>query len=523
MKAKTEHLLVRIFQVLTVLGVVAIVFLLITKYDILNRSGGDAPDTLAEENSAEPAKRVQRPRSTGNQSYEKLISDGDAAHFAGEDDRALIFYQEAAEKEPREAKAYERIGDLYFEQKNYSSAQRNFELAATLSESSEQLQIKIARTLLGQRKILEARTVLNGIQSQEVFFLQGAIASFLNEQEESKRLLNESLTAGTNQKYIQDAQRILDAYKIFDLTQGGKIEFLQAMIAKAFSDAGEFGLAIELSFDALKHKHDYRDVWIILGHAFLNERKWLDAEDAMKKAIELDAEHASAYFFRGIARKELGNRASAKEDFETALRAGWEPKIFAQQHLAELNFAEGDLDAAFRYSRDVVKTDPTNIERFIRPIALAIDSVNKPQDALEIAKLGLSTHPDSALANSLRGWAELANGNTKDARTYLQRALTLDNGLESAYLNLGKLERAEERYVEALRNFEIAASLAEKNNNQPIRTTAEFLLNELRAKMDSGEIKIKETVEVPTATPPPERIPLPAAPPPAPQASLSLL
>ena len=69
-------------------------------------------------------------------------------------------YQKASEIEPREELPYEKIGDIYFLQKNYNQAKQNFELARSIEPEKSNLLLKIVRALLGQRKILDAQAEL---------------------------------------------------------------------------------------------------------------------------------------------------------------------------------------------------------------------------------------------------------------------------------------------------------------------------------------------------------------------------
>lgn len=385
--------------------------------------------------------KIKRPKSVKNQPFQQYIQDGDQIAYSGNLDSALETYRKASQLEPREYLPYEKIGDIYYAQKKYGQAGQNFDFAYEINPNKKSLQIKSVKAALGMRKVLDAKIKLEAISpdTQESLYYKGIIAAFLNDQINAKDLLVKSLTAGNDETLKQSAQKILTNFRDFELARDARIEFLQSLLAQSFDQAGQYGLAIELAFNVLKTQHDYRDVWIILGHAFLNEEKWADAQDALAKAIDLDASHPAAYLFRGIAKKNLRQTNEAIADFEAALKYGWKPRILAKQYIADAFFESQNFEKAFPIYKEIVATDASDINRFERPIALAINLLNKPKEALELANSAYKAHPETAMAHNLLGWALLANNDLAGSRRHLEEAIRRDPELPSAHLNLEQL------------------------------------------------------------------------------------
>lgn len=469
---KNPKLLLRGLQLATIVVVAAITvmgYLLITKNPV-----------------QEPQKNPKVKRYSAiinNKSYNELLDSGDKAFFGGNLDSALASYQRASALEPRQYAPYEKIGDIYFAQKDYAQSRQNYEMAKSINSSVPSLQLKIVKSILGLRQIVLAKTELEKIQpqTQESVYYQGLLAAFLNEQGKAKDFLNQSLALGNNEKIKSNAQKILTVYRDFDLAREAPLPFLQAMLAQAFDQIGASPLAIELSFAALKNQNDYRDVWIILGHAFLNEKKWLDGEDALAKAIQLDSSSATAFFFKAVAERNLQKNLEAVADLNQALRLGWQPRISANLYLADIYFDLKDFPRAFGLYSDVVKTDLSDINRFTRPLALAINHLNKPQEALALASTALKAHPDDAMALNLMGWALTANNNLTAARQTLNNALAKNPELSAAYLNLGQLEERETNVSAALQAYKKAMELADKSGDESIRITASQKYDRLMA------------------------------------------
>lgn len=483
---KDSKILLRSLQILASAAIGLLALMLLAMFNVISLPPLNELFNNVQNRPAD-AQKVRRPRTaSASRSYRDFLEAGDRALFLGDKTQAVEYYKNASSLEPREYLPYEKLGDVYFAQKNYELGRDNFELANSL-RSSNSLQIKIIRNILGMRRIIEAKTKLEQIQpqTQESLYYSGLISAFLNEQDKAKESLSKSLALGLNEQLKLSAQKILAAYRDFDLAREAPIEFLQTLLAQAFDQIGEYPLAIELSFEAIKKQNDYRDAWIVLGHAFLNETKWADAEDALTKAIQLDASHPAPYFFRAMARTNLRQTDTAIADFNQALRTGWQPRILANWNLAEIYFGMNNFSQAFSLYKDVVKTDPSDINKFARPIALAINHLNKPEEALELAQTAYNAHPNTSMAHSLLGWAFLGTNNFSQSREHLQQALTLDPQLDSAYLNLGQLAQREGNLFEAASNYQKAMELAESNGNKSISDTATLRYNEAVRLMQS--------------------------------------
>lgn len=494
---KHSHHILRTLQALTVITMIVIVVLLLALFDVFPKQQTETPERNA--GSTQEIK-INRPRTVKNLSYQEYLQQGDQAKYKLNFDAALAAYQQAAKLEPREFAVYEKTGDVYFLQKKYDSALENYQLADSLNTQKSLIKIKIVRTLLELRKVVDAKTKAEAIQpeTQESVYYQGLIAAFLNDQAKAKDLLQKSITIGSDEALKANVKKILTDFQDFELAKEAPIEFLQAMLAQSFDQAGEYGMAIELAFNALKTQHDYRDVWIVLGHAFLNEQKWFDAEDALTKAIALDSSHPASYFFRGIAKRNLGKYAESAADLQKALKLGWKPQILAKQYIADDLFDTKDFAKAFPIYKEIVTSDSNDINHFIRPMALAINQLNKPTEALELANLANKTHPGTAMAVNLLGWALLANNDFKGSHENLAKALKLDPNLGAAHLNLGQLFEREGNREAALTEYQTASDLAEKSMDESIGNTASFRYNELMKNIGTPLTSPQTTKTIPS-------------------------
>ncbi len=472
---KNPHHFIRILQSLT--GVTIVAFALFIGTHVSQKN-----DTQKPAAPAQTLPKVPRAKTVLVANYAQSLNNGDIALSNGDFEDALELYQKAAEVAPKEYLPYEKIGDLQLIQKQYVVASQSFGVARALKPLNPALTIKHVRSLLGERKIAEAKTELKTITptTQASLYYQALIAAFSSDSKGAKVLLAESLKSGNDENIKMSAQKILTVYRDFDLAREGPAEYFQAMLAAAFDEVGENGLAIETGFAAVKTKPDYRDAWITIGHAFLNEHRWLDAEAGFTKALELDAGHPTSLFFRGIARSFLTKYPEAVSDFTEALHYGFKPHIVVKQYLADAYFNMHENAKAYPLYKEVALGDPSDINRFVRPMALAINELKLPFEAAELAQKAYAAHPETAMSYNLLGWAALANHQNAKARDYLHAAIAKDPELSAAHLNLGQLAEAEGARSQALQYYDTARRLAEKNHTMPIGEAASMRYNELK-------------------------------------------
>jgi Flp pilus assembly protein TadD len=72
--------------------------------------------------------------------------------------------------------------------------------------------------------------------------------------------------------------------------------------------------------------------WSEIGRQAIDANRWNEALNAYNKAIELNPNDASAYYYHGNAYSRLGNSTYANEDWKIAAKLG---NMFAQKSLKE--------------------------------------------------------------------------------------------------------------------------------------------------------------------------------------------
>jgi len=400
---------------------------------------------------------------------------------------AIAEYQEAAKLDPNNPEPLLKIGKILLRNKNFDAAQSNFENILKLDQSSLEAKIYLGRTLLAERKINEAKNIFDGLnaENQEVKYYQGMLAAYFGDYEKSKNFFKNAIETGTKTEIAaktgisKKAQNFLDAFSEFDFNQGASKTHLKTLLARSFDQAGEYQLAIGILFDVIKDKKDYRDAWIILGHAYLSLEKYQDALEALNEAKKLDPQKPDTFFLLGLTSYGLGDLKQAAALLEMAKKLGYEPQIQLNQKLGEIYMQLKDYEQAAKNYENVVNLNDNDINYYIRPIWLYLEKLNQPEKALQLAEKALNSHPQSAMSFNLLAWAQIWNNQLQQAETNLQIALQLNPGLDAAYLNFGLLEEKKGEFTRAIAYYKKAHDLGKDDS---VSNSAADRYNQLVAK-----------------------------------------
>jgi tetratricopeptide (TPR) repeat protein len=139
-----------------------------------------------------------------------------------------------------------------------------------------------------------------------------------------------------------------------------------------------------------------------LGVLLVQTGKLTEGRDQLENAIRLGAEDAEAWFFIGVADRELGDQVDAVTAFERAER-----------------------------------DDPANVA-VLGSLADAYLSVNRLDDAQRIANRAIQLHPKDAFGYAALGTVLLDKGKLDEGRKALQQALDVDPKDTRSHLLLGR-------------------------------------------------------------------------------------
>lgn len=425
-----------------------------------------------EDTATEEGEKVARTKS-----YTEYMNRGKLLYDQGYHTLAIAEYESALKVSPSNPSPLIQIGIIHFEDGDTVKAKINFEEALKIDPDNLNATIYLGRTLIAERKTNEAKQLFDsiGIHNQESKYYKALLAAQSGDHATAKTLFNEVIGINTNAELTSRAQNFLSAYAEFDSNQGGMDIHLKTLLSRSCVLAGEYDLAIPMLFEVLRAKKDYRDAWIILGYAYLNQQKFQDAADALEEARKLDPEKPQTAFYLGLAYYGLNNLEKAVDALELAKKNGYEPVIQVNQKLAEIYLQMKNYEKSVENYENVVSLNDQDVYYYVKPIWIYIDRLNMPEKAVSLANKAVAAHPDQAMSYNLLGWASISLNRLDDAKILLDKAHALDPKLDAVYLNYGLLkeqtgdmERALGYYNEAYKlgnGNSISAMAAERYNN----------------------------------------------------------
>jgi len=389
------------------------------------------------------------------ETYSENIEEGNNSFNNGDFNSAAKYYAAAVKIDSNSSEALTKLGNAYLKNNEAKNAETTFNMAKQLSPNSIEIKIGLIRSYLSARNIEAAKNFIWNLSTEEeqndphIKYYKGIILILHKDFETARQIFHEIVTAGTSEeeelinvipdKLITYSQNFLDDYAIFDTYKEGDILYLEAMLAKTLTDVHEFEASIPLLYEVLNAKNNYRDAWLILGYAYLNTGKSLDAIDALTNAKEQEPEKPETLFYLGLAYFANDEIDKAIFYLEQAEKYGYEPKEQVSLKLGDLYSIKNRNNDAVKKYEEVITLNKTNINVYIKTIYIYIDILDKPHRALAIAEEVFELYPEEAMSNNLMGWALAANSKFEEAKKYLGMAIQLNPDFDAAYLNTGWL------------------------------------------------------------------------------------
>lgn len=425
------------FLLLTTLIVLTLYVFDIIDIPFLTQQADTGQEKIVQE---DPIVAEDEPKVTRSKSYDELMEKGNVYAENGLYDLAIDAYTQASQKAELNKEPLLKIASIQLIQEEYEKAKDMSLHILSIDEHSGLAKLYLGEAHIGLENFADAKNVFDSITSddQKVQYYQGIMALFFGEYERGRTLLEAAANKEKEGATIaKNALNFVNALNEFDRYDAGLDSHLRVLLARSFAQSDQPHLAKEVIWPVLKETRNYRDAWIILGYSYLKLKQYQDAIDALEEAKTQDPEKPETLFYLGLAYAGNDEPEKAIKELEQALENGYEPKIQAEQKLAELYFMVEDYESATNKYEDVISLNSTDINYFVRPIWLYIDKLDMPEKAIALSEKAQLNHPDDAMSYNLLGWSQIANDDYINGRRNLEKAISLSDGFDAPYLNLG--------------------------------------------------------------------------------------
>jgi TolB-like protein/Flp pilus assembly protein TadD len=256
---------------------------------------------------------------------------------------------------------------------------------------------------------------------------------------------------------------------------------------------------IELAQQMFQHaiQHDKRYARAYAGIAdcccflYLNAERSAEylhqADEASRRALELDPDLAEAHASRGLVLSLAGLHVQARGEFETAIRLG--PRLFdAYYFYARDCFTQGKLEEAVRYFELASEMSPEDYQSLLL-VAQIYEDMGRPAQAtaarqrgVEVVERRLRLHPEDVRALYMGANGLIALGKREKALEWAELALEMEPRESMVLYNVACVFSMAGRIDDALDCLEraVRAGLTHKewidhdNNLDPLREHPRF-------------------------------------------------
>jgi len=156
----------------------------------------------------------------------------------------------------------------------------------------------------------------------------------------------------------------------------------------------------------------------LLGDVLLSTNDKTAAHDAFVAAVAADPNYRPALLAMAQLDIQNGNADKARPVLQRMAAGGdWSAELI----LGDLEFRNGNMDAAIADYRKVLDRDPNNIAALNNLAFLLIDHSHAVDEGLKFAQKAQQLAPESNSTNDTLGWAYFKKGDYTNALTYLAR------------------------------------------------------------------------------------------------------
>ena len=214
------------------------------------------------------------------------------------------------------------------------------------------------------------------------------------------------------------------------------------------------------------------------------------AEEAFRKAADLDSDTAKSYLIMGDFYNQTGRSEKAMEVYQKALTE--QPDDIVMAHAVALQyFRMQNIDEAEEETEKILQRNPKYLPAKILSAEIKIFR-KKYQSAIEILSKIIEQEPGSEIAHFLIGRAYNGIGDANIAETYFQKAIDLNPNFARAKTQLAEMHYRNE-------DFRLAEKEAREVLSQyPGNTQAQHLLGRAmmgQDKLAEAEIVFKKALE----------------------------
>lgn len=305
----------------------------------------------------------------------------------------------------------------------------------------------------------EESTLLLGLVLSDAGKAKEALPAFRELAESHPSEPDYAYFEGRAHQELGDAESAREAYERALLAPSGHDNAFAALVELDLL-AKQSGAAKSRVEEALAGAPQDARLLLLLGRVEESAGRVAEAEQAYRKAVQLDSSSASARRQLGLLLAKRGLHEDARAHIDRSL-VGDPENLGTLMIAGMLSERLGEARAAMRYYRELLDHHPEFYPAANNLAYLYAEQGIELPEALRLAEIAVAARPDHAGFNDTLGLVLLRLGRPEKAHRHLKLAATRAPDRAMIWVHLGMAEERLERRADAIRAYESAARLSE--------------------------------------------------------------
>ena len=368
-------------------------------------------------------------------------------------------FQQALKLIPNSAKTHNDLGNVYVAQGKLDLAEKEFRTTLWLDPGNQEGNYNLGLLMMGKGSATEAIRYLERVHPANAATRLNLIRAYFENKQPQEALRLTSELSAQSAKDIQlhftlgvllaSAKQYKQAQFEFekaDALQPGIFEVL-FNLGQAYLRDGENAKAEVALNRALKLRPESAETLYLLAETYSNEARPLDALDLLTRAHKIAPDNVEVIFLMARISISQNYYEDAIPLLESGLKiAPQRPDLLAA--LGESFFMAGQVEKASATFEKLIEVDPA--PRSYLYMGLSYRDLGRFDDAKRYFEEGLKLDPHNVACLFNLGYIAERQGDEESAEAKFEQVLHADPNFADALLELANLRIERKRYVEAL-------------------------------------------------------------------------
>jgi tetratricopeptide (TPR) repeat protein len=380
-------------------------------------------------------------------------------------DHAADAFQQAMKLNPKSTKTHNNLGNLYVAQQKLDLAEKEFTFVLRIAPQNRDANYNLGLLLLATGKASEAVPHFQRVRPLTVETRFNLVRAYLQAGKTSEALQAAHELSAAHKQDVQLKFTLGVLLASAKQYKSGQLELEQANalqpetfeilhnLGQTYLQEHEYAKADLALNRALKLKPESTKTLYLLGQVYFEQARPVDALDVLTRAHKLAPENTDVIFL--MAR--VGMTQNYFEDAIPLLESGLKlapERADLHAALGESYFMAGKTERATEEFQKLIELDPS--ARSYGFMGLSYRHLGRFDEALKYFREGLKKDPHSSTCLFNVGYIEERQGNYAHAEDLFQQVLRANPDHAEALLELANLRSSEKKFAEAadlLRRF----------------------------------------------------------------------